>query len=398
MVLARVVASDPDPVRTGAVADATVELLTRAPFAVVVHDDALVVTGWNEAAARCFGVAADAAVGRPLAGLLMTEADAAAWRAALGRGETAASFACTRIGAGPLKCAWQAQAIAGAAPTWICIVTPAPRASLDERVLTAVLDNLPISIWAVDRRGDYVFHDGLGVAQLGIERRSWIGLNLWKLWGGNEGTADTLRQVQAAMDSNKQTHAFAEAMGMTWETWCVPLPGDDGAADLVVSVTMDITPSRRAEVELRERLATIEHQQKMIKDLATPIIEVWEGVLTVPLMGSVDGERTTELMERMLAEVARKRARHAILDLTGVEVVDARTAAYIIDLVRAIRLLGAEAILTGIGPGVAQIFVDVGADLSKIPTRSNLRSGLEHCMQRIALGAARKAGAARPGA
>jgi rsbT co-antagonist protein RsbR len=88
-------------------------------------------------------------------------------------------------------------------------------------------------------------------------------------------------------------------------------------------------------------------------------------------------------MERMLGEVARVRARHAILDLTGVEHVDARTAAYLVDLVRAIRLLGAEAIVTGIRPSVAQIFVEVGADLSAIPMRSNLRSGLEYCMRKL---------------
>lgn len=393
MAQARVVASDPDPARTRALADAAVELLTRAPFAVVVHDAALVVTGWNEAAGRCFGFTAEEAVGRPLAGLLLAPADAAGWAAAIGRGETSGAFVCARKSEGPLRCEWQAQAIAGASPTWICIVTPTSRTSLDERVLTALLDNLPISIWAVDRRGDYVFHDGLGVEQIGVQRRSWIGLNLWKLWGDNPGTAETLAQVRAAMDSNLKTHAFAEAMGLTWETWCVPLLGDDGTAEIVVSATMDITANRRAEAELRARLELIEQQQQMIKDLATPIIEVWEGVLTVPLMGAVDGDRTTELMERMLSEVARKRAHHAILDLTGVEHVDARTASYIIDLVRAIRLLGAEAILTGIRPSVAQIFVDVGADLSRVPTHSNLRSGLEHCMQRLAQGRARKAAA-----
>lgn len=382
MAQARVVASDPDPARTRALADAAVELLTRAPFAVVVHDAALVVTGWNEAAGRCFGFTAEEAVGRPLAGLLLAPADAAGWAAAIGRGETSGAFVCARKSEGPLRCEWQAQAIAGASPTWICIVTPTSRTSLDERVLTALLDNLPISIWAVDRRGDYVFHDGLGVEQIGVQRRSWIGLNLWKLWGDNPGTAETLAQVRAAMDSNLKTHAFAEAMGLTWETWCVPLLGDDGTAEIVVSATMDITANRRAEAELRARLELIEQQQQMIKDLATPIIEVWEGVLTVPLMGAVDGDRTTELMERMLSEVARKRAHHAILDLTGVEHVDATAVVQLARTVQAVGLLGTEMVLTGIRGAVARRLVELGADLRGAAVRQTLQGGIDLAMRR----------------
>jgi rsbT co-antagonist protein RsbR len=370
---------DADAERTRAVADAALELLTRLPAPVLVHDPELVVTGWNAAAERCFGFTADEAVGRRLDEFLV---DAAAWRAALAD-PAAATLACARKDGGRVRCAWTVQAVAGAPARWLCAAEPQPGPSLDDRVLAALLDNLPLSVWAVDRRGDYLFHDGLGVAQLGIQRRSWVGLNMWELWKGNEGTAETLRQVQRALDSGESTHAFADAMGLSWETWCAPSRREDGEIDLAISMTMDITASRRAEAELRERLDQIQEQQRLIKDLATPIIEVWEGVLTAPLMGVVDGERTTEMMERMLGEVARVRARHAILDLTGVEHVDARTAAYLVDLVRAIRLLGAEAIVTGIRPSVAQIFVEVGADLSAIPMRSNLRSGLEYCMRKL---------------
>lgn len=381
---ASIVPRDATGEQTRAIADAAVELLSRGPQPVVVHDAALIVRGWNAAAERCFGFTAAEAIGRSLAEFLLPGAAAAAWQAALTGDADAAptTVACTRKTGGTRACAWRFQAIGGAATSWLCAGEPAREPTLDERVLGAVLDNLPISVWAVDRKGDYLFHDGLGVAQIGVERRSWIGLNLWTLWGDNPGTAETLRNVRLAMDSDQSTHAFAEAMGMVWESWCVPIHDAEGAVDIVVSTTMDITASRRVEAELRARIEQIEAQQQIIRDLATPIIEIWDGVLTVPLMGSVDSERTTELMERTLAEVVRVRARHTILDLTGVEVVDARTAGYLIDLVRSIRLLGAEAIITGIRPSVAQIFVSLGSDLRSIPTRSNLRSGLEYCMQK----------------
>ncbi len=382
MVRASLVPGDADGARARAIADAALELWARAPVPVVVHDAGLIVTGWNEAAERTFGFAAQEVLGRSLSEFFLVAGVTSAWQAALAPEAGPTTLECARKAGGTQRCTWSFQAIAGEPAAWLCAALSVEKKSLDERVLAAMLDYLPISVWAVDRRGDYQFHDGLGVAQVGVERRSWIGLNLWKLWGDNPGTAETLRQVQVAMDSAQDTHAFAEAMGMVWESWCVPLKDPDGEVDLVVSVTMDITANRRAETELRARIEQIEAQQQIIRDLATPIIEIWDGVLTVPLMGAVDSERTSELMERMLAEVVRVRARHAILDLTGVEVVDARTAAYLLDLVQAIKLLGAEAIVTGIRPSVAQIFVSLGAELSTIPTRRNLRSGLEYCMRK----------------
>lgn len=139
----------------------------------------------------------------------------------------------------------------------------------------------------------------------------------------------------------------------------------------------------RAEKELRGKLELIARQQELIQALGAPIIEVWDGVLTVPLVGTIDSGRTDDLMPKLLGEVNRKRAKHAILDLTGVDTVDTATAAYLLDLVRAIRLLGAEAIITGIRPTVAQTIVSLGSSFVEIPTYANLRSGLEYCMRRL---------------
>jgi rsbT co-antagonist protein RsbR len=109
------------------------------------------------------------------------------------------------------------------------------------------------------------------------------------------------------------------------------------------------------------------------------------------MVGVVDSSRTAEVMDSLLDAVSRTRARFAILDLTGVEAVDTKTAAYLIELVRAIRLLGAEGIITGIRPSVAQTVVAIGVDLGGVVTLSNLRAGLRHCilqMRRDAAGTA----------
>jgi rsbT co-antagonist protein RsbR len=353
----------------------------------VVHDADLVVVGWNDAAERCFGFSAQEVLGRSLTAFLINTKAEATWRAGLATWREPATLECARQTGGNQRCTWTFQPIAGESTRWLCAAQPLLGPSLPERILGAVLDNLPISIWAVDRQGDYVFHDGLGIAQLGIERGSYVGQNMWEMWKGNEGTVETLAQVRSAFESNQPAHVFAEAMGMAWETWCVPLtnPGDDqdDRVELVVSTTMDISAHRQVEAELRERIAQIEQQRELIEDLATPIIEVWHGVLTLPLVGVIDKDRTALMTERLLDEITRVRARFTIVDLTGVEDVDTQTAAYLVSLVRAIRLLGAEAIITGIRPSVARTFVSLGVDLSTIQMRSNLRSGLEYCMQKV---------------
>ncbi|MFS8071763.1 MAG: STAS domain-containing protein, partial [Byssovorax sp.] len=154
------------------------------------------------------------------------------------------------------------------------------------------------------------------------------------------------------------------------------------------------------EQELSRQLELIQQQQQIIRELGTPIIQVWDEVLTVPMMGVVDSRRAADLMDDLLAEVARTRARFTILDLTGVEVHDSATASYILRMVASIRLLGAEGIITGIQPTVAQTMIAIGVDLSTIVTLATLRDGLKLCMKKLAARSsdlAERGGPARPG-
>lgn len=155
-------------------------------------------------------------------------------------------------------------------------------------------------------------------------------------------------------------------------------------ADLAVALERarrEADERSKAESELREKLELIAKQDEAIKVLSTPIIEVWEGVLTLPLFGVVDSQRAAETMERLLHAVMEKGATHAIIDLTGVEVVDTSTADHIGRLVKAAGLIGAQCIITGIRPAVAQTIVNIGIDLSTIITLSTLREALRHCMR-----------------
>lgn len=127
-------------------------------------------------------------------------------------------------------------------------------------------------------------------------------------------------------------------------------------------------------------LHTVEQQKEAIRTLSTPIIEVWDGVLTVPVLGALDPERAAQMMDRLLAAIVSSSSHSVIIDLTGVETMDETIAATLIRLVSAVKLLGAQGIVTGIKGQAAQAIVALGMDLSKVITLRSLREALVLCM------------------
>ena len=132
-----------------------------------------------------------------------------------------------------------------------------------------------------------------------------------------------------------------------------------------------------ANRELAAKLATIEMQQAAIRDLSTPIIEVWSGVLCLPVVGIVDSQRSAQMTETLLETIIAKQARTAIVDITGIDVMDTKTADHFIKMAKAVRLLGADCIISGINPGIAQTLTHIGVDLTGIRTLRSLRDALQ---------------------
>jgi rsbT co-antagonist protein RsbR len=133
----------------------------------------------------------------------------------------------------------------------------------------------------------------------------------------------------------------------------------------------------QANRELEMKLQMIEMQQAAIRDLSTPIIEVWAGVLCLPVVGLVDSQRSAEMTETLLEMIVAKQARTAIVDITGIDVMDTKTADHFIKMAKAVRLLGAECILSGINPSIAQTLTHIGVDLTGVRTMRNLRDALQ---------------------
>lgn len=159
-------------------------------------------------------------------------------------------------------------------------------------------------------------------------------------------------------------------------------------ADLAVALERlrkEVDERRAAEDALRrteqENLFLITEQRKIIAAMSTPIIQVWEGILTVPIVGQISATRAANLMQQLLDAIVTRSAGHAIIDLTGVNDVDAETADHILRIVRAAELLGAKAIVSGIRPRVAQTIVELGVDLASLATVANLEEGLKSCLR-----------------
>jgi len=149
----------------------------------------------------------------------------------------------------------------------------------------------------------------------------------------------------------------------------------------VVCIAKDMTEQRRAEAELRDKLAKIEEQQATIKALFTPIIQVWHRVLVLPIVGGLDARRAIEMMDALLQAVVDTQSLFVILDLTGIKAVDIETAEHLFRIHRAAGLLGTQCLLSGLSPEVARMLTTLGIDLRDLVSFSKLQAALEHALR-----------------
>ena len=126
----------------------------------------------------------------------------------------------------------------------------------------------------------------------------------------------------------------------------------------------------------KEKSELVERLRLAVDELSTPILEVWDDVLALPIIGLVDARRAAQMTERLLDEIARKGSSYVIVDVTGVEVVDADTAEHFAKLVRAVELMGSRCVVTGVQPAVGQALYDLGHGFGRVRTLRNLKHAL----------------------
>ncbi|MEU5313198.1 STAS domain-containing protein [Streptomyces sp. NPDC021562] len=172
------------------------------------------------------------------------------------------------------------------------------------------------------------------------------------------------------------------------------LPGDQAQeVRLALTVLMGTLSLVIMETTVDAGEELIARQRQQLLEVATPVINLWEGVVAVPLIGTLDSARSQVVMESLLNAIVEQRARFAILDITGVPTVDSLVAQHLMKTVAAARLMGAECIVSGIRPAIAQTIVHLGIDLSSVLTRSSLADALAHALGRQGIEVSHTAGA-----
>jgi rsbT co-antagonist protein RsbR len=148
------------------------------------------------------------------------------------------------------------------------------------------------------------------------------------------------------------------------------------------------------ELHQKSREEVIARQQQDMLELSTPVVELWEGVLALPLIGTLDSARTQVVMESLLQKIVETGAGIAVIDITGVPTVDTLVAQHLLKTVAAARLMGAECIISGIRPQIAQTIVHLGVDLSDVITKATLADAFAIALSRIGMMVARRPTAA----
>ncbi len=278
----------------------------------------------------------------------------------------------------------------------------------ERNLLRSLIDNAPDYIYVKDTESRFVTGNPALLGIMGVASvDDLVGKTDFDFYPGELATKyfdDERAIIQSGQPLLQQEERVVDASGNPgWiSTTKVPLRDTEGQIFGLVGMGRDITDRKQAEEALtrayteveqqvaertvalqrevaeRERLQeeVIEAQRRALAELSTPIIPVLEGVMVMPLVGSVDTLRARDITRALLAGIREHRAKVVILDITGVPLVDSGVAAYLNRTILAARLKGARTIVTGISEAVAETIVDLGIDWSGIETLSDLQTGL----------------------
>jgi rsbT co-antagonist protein RsbR len=178
--------------------------------------------------------------------------------------------------------------------------------------------------------------------------------------------------------------AYGRYLRLLLDRFFTDLPAEQArAAFASVSKMVKFDMALAMDSYIASNLETVARHQAAIRELSTPVIRMYDGVLLLPLVGTVDSHRAEQVMETLLTRVADDQAKAVIIDIAGVPVVDTRVADHLLKTTSAVRLLGAETILTGISAQVARTIVQLGVDISSMHTRARLADGMELALKLV---------------
>jgi len=244
----------------------------------------------------------------------------------------------------------------------------------------ALLEHVPDRIYFKDKKSRFLAVSRSKAEGTGLSREDCVGKNDFDFY--SEEKAKVMRgDEQKIMASGKPIVDKVQKIELPngKKVWVsvtkVPFYDDKGNVRGTLGITRDVTRLKTLELEKGKK---IEAQREELIELSTPVIDVWEGILTVPIMGVLDSERASRISEALLTQIVEKSATAAIIDISGISAVDSAVAGLLIRTAKAVKLLGAEAVLTGVGVEIAQTIADLGIDMEELKTVSTLKDGLKY--------------------
>ncbi|WP_031554620.1 STAS domain-containing protein [Parvularcula oceani] len=137
------------------------------------------------------------------------------------------------------------------------------------------------------------------------------------------------------------------------------------------------------EVFIAERELVIERQRTEMLELSTPVVQLWDDILALPLIGTMDSVRAQDVMENLLEAIVERKAEIVIIDITGVQTVDTQVAQHLLRTAAAVRLMGAECVISGISPRIAQTMVQLGVDVGEVVTSGSIQNALTYAFRKV---------------
>lgn len=267
-------------------------------------------------------------------------------------------------------------------------VTASKEAEAQQRrtdaLLSAIIDNAPLAIYARDMEGRFTVVNPQLAAHFGKRREEILGLTMRQLVPPE--LADRLdAQDRDALASGApltvEDRVELDDGPRVFMTTKFALRDEEGKTTGICGIAAEITERVRAEEQnrrLQEQMLRI--QEETLRSISTPLLPIAPGVLVVPLVGRMTRERADQVIETLLHGVSDQQARIAIFDVTGVSEAGAEVTDALVRAARSVRLLGAEIVITGIRPSVAQALVQIDAELGGIVTRGTLERGVAYAL------------------
>ena len=259
---------------------------------------------------------------------------------------------------------------------------------ISEKRFRTLINHAPLGIFQTDAEGQCTYVNGRWCMITGLSAQEATGPN-WSRTLHPEDRDRVFHEWYEAARTKREfgmEYRFVTPEGkVNWVYGSAVAFNDEAGKVLGYFGTLtDVTARKEADDLLRQSLEqaqVIRVQEAALEELSTPLIPISDQMMVMPLIGTLDTRRAQMVLETLLGGIAESRARVAILDITGVAMVDTQVAEALIRAAKAVRLLGAQIVLSGIRPEVAQTLVTLGADLSDIVTCGTLQSGITYAMQ-----------------